>query len=81
MDRRFKQSEDESFGQIGVDLDIGERQRANVANLLVEIDVIALKDLARGERRAVFDIGKALFLVDEVLQKDYADDCGGDGYE
>ena len=78
---RFKQSKHDAFGQIGVDLDIRHRKRADVADLLVEIDVITLKDLARGERRAVFDIGKALFLVDEILQEDYADDCDGNRYK
>ena len=56
MDGGFKQSEDHTVGQVGVDLDIWHWERADVAYLLIEIDVIALKDLARGERRAVFDI-------------------------
>ena len=81
MNGRFKQSKHDALGQIGVDLDIRHRKRADVADLLVEIDVIALEDLARGERRAVFDIGKALFLVDEILQEDYADDGYCNGYE
>ena len=45
-----------TVGQVGVDLDMGHWERSDVTNLLVEIDVIALKDLARGERRAVFDV-------------------------
>ena len=56
VNRGFKERKYHTVGQIGVDLDIRQRERADVAYLLVEIDVIALKDLARGKRRAVFDI-------------------------
>ena len=56
VNRGFKQCKDHTVGQICVDFDIGHWERSDVTNLLVEIDVIALKDLARGERRAVFDV-------------------------